>query len=96
MKRSFIAAICFFVAAAFAGPYDIEEFSAQDTGSPDNYIAAEFGGELKTIPVEEVSSLQEGRLVVRQKFTDPDRPRRYGLLYPGQGQVLPPPWYACH
>ena len=71
MKRSFIATICLFVAAAFAGPYDIEEFAAQDPGSPDNVITAEFGGELKTIPVEEVSSLQEGRLVVRQKFTDP-------------------------
>lgn len=71
MKRSFLATICLFVAAAFAGPYDIEEFAAQDPGSPDEVITAEFGGELKTIPVEEVSSLQEGRLVVRQKFVDP-------------------------
>ena len=71
MKRTFIAAICLFVAAAFASPYDIDEFTAQDAGSPDEYITAEFGGELKTIPVDEVSSLQEGRLVVRQKFTDP-------------------------
>lgn len=71
MKRTFIAAICLFVAAAFASPYDIEEFTAQDPGSPDDVIAAEFGGELKTIPVDEVATLQDGRLVVRQKFTDP-------------------------
>lgn len=71
MKRSFLLALCLSVVAAFAGPYDISEFSAQDVGSPDDYITAEFGGELKTAPVEEVESLQEGRLVVRQKFVDP-------------------------
>jgi len=71
MKRSFLMAICLSVAAAFAGPYDIDEFNAQDAGTPDDYITAEFGGELKSVPADEVSSLQEGRLVVRQKFEDP-------------------------
>ena len=71
MKRLFFVALCLSVASAFAGPYDIEEFTAKNAGSPDNFITAEFGGELKTAPADEVSSLQEGRLVVRQKFTDP-------------------------
>jgi hypothetical protein len=71
MKRSFLLAICLSAAAAFAGAYDIDEFTAQDVGTPDDYITAEFGGELKVAPAEEVESLQEGRLVVRQKFVDP-------------------------
>lgn len=71
MKRSFLMAICLSAAAAFAGAYDIDEFSAQDVGTPDEYITAEFGGELKVAPAEEVESLQSGRLVVRQKFVDP-------------------------
>lgn len=71
MKRSFLMAICLSVASAFAGSYDISEFTAQDVGTPDEYISAEFGGELTTAPAEEVESLQEGRLVVRQKFVDP-------------------------
>lgn len=71
MKRSFLMAICLSAAAAFAGAYDIDEFSAQDVGAPDEYITAEFGGELKVAPAEEVESLQSGRLVVRQKFVDP-------------------------
>jgi len=71
MKHSILLAICLSVVTAFAGPYDISDFSAQDVGSPDDYITAEFGGELKIAPVEEVESLQEGRLVVRQKFVDP-------------------------
>lgn len=89
MKRSFLATICLFVAAAFAGPYDIEEFTAQDPGSPDEVITAEFGGELKTIPVDEVSSLQEGRLVVRQKFTDPfgEQPTAYQIYQGSAGDL---------
>ena len=89
MKRSFLATICLFVAAAFAGPYDIEEFTAQDPGTPDEVITAEFGGELKTIPVEEVSSLQEGRLVVRQKFSDPfgQQPTSYQIYQGSAGDL---------
>ena len=89
MKRSFLATICLFVAAVFAGPYDIEEFTAQDPGNPDEVITAEFGGELKTIPVEEVSSLQEGRLVVRQKFSDPfgQQPTSYQIYQGTAGDL---------
>ena len=89
MKRSFIATICLFVAAAFAGPYDIEEFAAQDAGSPDEVITAEFGGELTVIPVDEVATLQEGRLVVRQKFTDPfgEQPTAYQIYQGSAGDL---------
>ena len=89
MKRSFLATICLFVAAAFAGPYDIEEFAAQDPGSPDDVITAEFGGELTTIPVDEVATRQEGRLVVRQKFTDPfgEQPTAYQIYQGSAGDL---------
>ena len=89
MKRLTLLALCLSFVTAFAGSYDIEEFSAQDVGSPDNYITAEFGGQLKTAPADEVSSLQEGRLVVRQKFTDPfgEQPTAYQLYQGGKGNL---------
>jgi len=71
MKRSLLWALCLSVVSAFAGSYDISEFEAKESGSPDEYITAEFGGELKVAPADEVESLQNGRLVVRQKFEDP-------------------------
>ncbi len=71
MKRSILLALCLSVVSAFAGAYDINEFEAKDAGTPDEYITAEFGGELKVAPADEVESLQDGRLVVRQKFVDP-------------------------
>lgn len=88
MKRFFVA-LCLSIATAFAGSYDIEEFTATDAGSPDNYITAEFGGQLKTAPADEVSSLQDGRLVVRQKFTDPfgESPTAYQLYQGGKGDL---------
>ena len=88
MKRFFVA-LCLSIATAFAGSYDIEEFTASDAGSPDDYITAEFGGQLKTAPADEVSSLQEGRLVVRQKFTDPfgESPTAYQLYQGGKGDL---------
>ena len=89
MKRLTLLAFCLSVVTAFAGSYDIEEFTATDAGSPDNYITAEFGGELKTAPADEVSSLQDGRLVVRQKFTDPfgEAPTAYQLYQGGKGDL---------
>lgn len=89
MNRSIFMAICLSAAAAFAGPYDIDEFTAQDVGTPDEYITAEFGGELKVAPVNEVSSLQEGRLVVRQKFEDPfgESETAYQLYQGGAGDL---------
>lgn len=88
MKRFFVA-LCLSIATAFAGSYDIEEFTATDAGSPDEYITAEFGGQLKTAPADEVSSLQDGRLVVRQKFTDPfgETPTAYQLYQGGKGDL---------
>lgn len=89
MRRSFLLAICLSAAAAFAGAYDISEFSAQDKGTPDKYIAAEFGGQLKTAPADEVATLQKGRLVIRQKFEDPfgDTEPTY-QLYQGRANDL--------
>lgn len=88
MKR-FLVAFCLSIATAFAGSYDIEEFTATDAGTPDEYITAEFGGQLKTAPADEVSSLQDGRLVVRQKFTDPfgETPTAYQLYQGGKGNL---------
>lgn len=71
MKRSLLMALCLSVVSAFAGIYDIDEFTAKDAGTPDDYIVAEFGGELKVAPADEVATLQKGRIVVRQKFEDP-------------------------
>ena len=42
MKRSLLMVLCLSVVSAFAGIYDIEEFSAKDAGTPDDYIVAEF------------------------------------------------------
>ena len=70
MKRLSFIVLCAAL-TAFAGPYDIDGFDATDVGSPDQYITAEFGGQLKKAPASGVSSLQSGRLVVRQKFEDP-------------------------
>ncbi len=89
MKRLTLLALCLSIVTAFAGSYDIEEFTASDAGTPDSYIKAEFGGQLKTAPADEVSSLQDGRLVVRQKFTDPfgEQPTAYQLFQGGKGDL---------
>lgn len=71
MRKLLFSILCPLAMVAFAGPYDIEEFVAQDVGTPDNYIAAEFGGELTTADPATVADIQEGRLFVRQKFEDP-------------------------
>ena len=89
MKRSLLMVLCLSVVSAFAGAYDIEEFSAKDAGTPDDYIVAEFGGTLKVAPADEVESLQEGRLVVRQKFEDPfgESETSYQLYQGGKGDL---------
>lgn len=89
MKRSLFMVLCLSAVSAFAGAYDIDEFSAKDAGVPDEYIEAEFGGELKVAPAEEVADLQEGRLVVRQKFEDPfgDSETSYQLYQGAAGNV---------
>ena len=89
MKRSLLMVLCLSVVSAFAGVYDIDEFTAKDAGVPDDYIVAEFGGQLKTAPADEVSSLQDGRLVVRQKFEDPfgESETSYQLYQGGKGDL---------
>lgn len=89
MKRSLLMVLCLSVVSAFAGIYDIDEFSAKDAGTPDDYIVAEFGGELKVAPADEVASLQSGRLVVRQKFEDPfgESETSYQLYQGGKGDL---------
>ena len=89
MKRSLLMVLCLSVVSAFASIYDIEEFSAKDAGTPDDYIVAEFGGELKVAPADEVESLQAGRLVVRQKFEDPfgESETSYQLYQGGKGDL---------
>ena len=89
MKRSLLMVLCLSVVSAFAGIYDIEEFSAKDAGTPDDYIVAEFGGELKVAPADEVATLQSGRLVVRQKFEDPfgESETSYQLYQGGKGDL---------
>ena len=89
MKRSLLLALCLSVVSAFAGSYDIDEFSGKGSGSPDEYITAEFGGKLKKAPADEVESLQSGRLVVRQKFVDPfdDASATYQLFQGAAGDL---------
>ncbi len=89
MKRSLLMVLCLSVVSAFAGAYDIEEFTAKDAGTPDDYIVAEFGGTLKVAPADEVESLQDGRLVVRQKFEDPfgESETSYQLYQGGKGDL---------
>ena len=89
MKRSLLMVLCLSVVSAFAGIYDIEEFSAKDAGTPDDYIVAELGGELKVAPADEVATLQSGRLVVRQKFEDPfgESETSYQLYQGGKGDL---------
>ena len=89
MKRSLLMVLCLSVVSAFAGVYDIEEFSAKDAGTPDDYIVAEFGGTLKVAPADEVETLQEGRLVVRQKLEDPfdESETSYQLYQGGKGDL---------
>lgn len=88
MKCSILLALCLSVATAFAGT-DIDEFSAKDSGTPDDFISAEFGGKLKTIPADEVESLQDGRIVMRQKFEDPfgDAETSYQLYQGSAGDL---------
>ena len=71
MMRSLVLLLCLFVFQAFADPYTITKFSGEDVGSPDDFIAAEFGGTLKISSSGSVRDIQNGRLSVRQKFEDP-------------------------
>ena len=71
MKRIHLLILLSFAALSFADTYTISNFSAEDVGTPDSYIQAEFGGELKTASPTAVLDIQKGRLFIRQKFEDP-------------------------
>lgn len=71
MKRIFLVMLLSFATLTFANDYSISNFSAEDVGTPDSYIQAEFGGELKTASPTAVLDIQKGRLFIRQKFEDP-------------------------
>ncbi|MDR0516211.1 MAG: PEGA domain-containing protein [Fibromonadaceae bacterium] len=67
----FVLAFFLLAGSAFAGKWMIDSFDeSSDPGEADNYIAGEFGGELKPVKPGQVSA-QSGRLYVRQKFEDP-------------------------
>ena len=71
MKKILFILFALFLTYSFAADYTISAFSATDAGSPDSYIEAEFGGELKTASPTAVLDIQAGRIFVRQKFEDP-------------------------
>ncbi len=71
MMRSLVLLLGLLVFEAFADSYTITKFSGEDVGSPDDFIAAEFGGTLKISSSGSVQNIQSGRLSVRQKSEDP-------------------------
>ena len=82
MKRSFLLALCLSAAAAFAGVYDIADFTAKDAVSSDNQVFASYG-ELSTASVDEAASVPSGKIVLRQKFAQESGLNAY-QLYIGQ------------
>lgn len=82
MKRSFLLALCLSAAAAFAGVYDIADFSAKDAVTSDNQVFAS-SGELNTISADDAASLPSGNIVLRQKFAQESGINAY-QLYVGQ------------
>ncbi len=86
MKPTLFACIGIFAITAFAADnYTIANFSGEETGTPDSYIDAEFGGSLKISATGSVENVQSGRFYVRQKFEDPfgESPTTY-QLYEGR------------
>ncbi len=65
MKRSILLAICLSAAAAFAGAYDISDFTAKDEVSTDNYAT-----NLSTATLDDATSVPAGSIVLRQKFAE--------------------------
>ena len=86
MKRSILLAICLSAAAAFAGAYDIGDFSAKDEVSADTYVVNN-GNPLNTTTADEVTSLSAGNLVLRQKFIDQAGLHVYQLYTGRKGDI---------
>ena len=88
MKRSFLLAICLSAAAAFAGAYDISDFTAKDAVSSDNQIFADNGGNpLNTATVDEATNVPSGNIVLRQKFSHESGINVYQLYMGPKGNV---------
>lgn len=68
MKQFLLIAFGLFVFQVFANSYVIGEFSGSDAGVPDDFIAAEFGGELRTYTS---GGPKSGLFYLRQKSEDP-------------------------
>ena len=86
MKRSFLLALCLSAAAAFAGAYDISDFSAKDEVSADSY-ATNNGNALNTTTIDDAMSVPSGNVVLRQKFVRESGINAY-QLYMGRAQDL--------
>ena len=86
MKRSFLLALCLSAAAAFAGVYDIADFTAKDAVMSDNQVFAS-SGELSTASVDEAAAVPSGNVVLRQKFAQESGLNAY-QLYMGQAGDL--------
>jgi hypothetical protein len=86
MKRSFLLALCLSAAAAFAGAYDISDFSAKDEVSADSY-ATNNGNALNTATIDDAASVPSGNVVLRQKFVRESGINAY-QLYMGRAQDL--------
>ena len=88
MKRSFLLAICLSAAAAFAGAYDISDFTAKDAVSSDNQIFADNGGSpLSTATVDQATNVPAGNIVLRQKFSHESGINVYQLYMGTKGDV---------
>ncbi|MBO4713894.1 MAG: hypothetical protein J5615_08415 [Fibrobacter sp.] len=88
MKRSFLLALCLSAAAAFAGVYDIADFTAKDAVMSDNQVFAANGGQpLSTASVAEASAVPSGNIVLRQKFAQESGLNAYQLYIGSIGDV---------
>lgn len=83
MVRPFLFLICLSVTGlAIADPYTITFDSKDDfPGEPDQFIAAEFAGQLKKA---NPNTIQDGRFYLRQKFEDPFEEVATYQLYEGK------------
>ena len=82
MKRSFLLALCLSAAAAFAGAYDISDFTAKDEVSTDSYATS-----LSTATIDDATSVPAGNIVLRQKFAQESGINAY-QLYMGKANDI--------
>ena len=87
MKRSFLLALCL-SAAAFAGVYDISDFTAKESVMSDNQVFAANGGmPLSTASVDEATAVPAGNIVLRQKFAQESGLNAYQLYIGSIGDI---------